>query len=114
MIRRPPRSTLFPYTTLFRSRLHPQAEAAPEFIDGLDVLDAGDRTRRVMVLQSLADARQRVAHLDAERAQQIRRSDARQLQELRGVVGAAGEDHFLVGAHFGRSAALAALAAFDV
>src|SRR2546430_17502507 len=23
MIRRPPRSTLFPYTTLFRSRLHP-------------------------------------------------------------------------------------------
>src|SRR5258708_16383719 len=48
MIRRPPRSTLFPYTTLFRSRLHPQAEAAPEFIDGLDVLDAGDRTRRVM------------------------------------------------------------------
>src|SRR5688572_32271710 len=25
MIRRPPRSTLFPYTTLFRSRLRPQA-----------------------------------------------------------------------------------------
>src|SRR3712207_7812123 len=24
MIRRPPRSTLFPYTTLFRSGLHPQ------------------------------------------------------------------------------------------
>src|SRR2546429_6264702 len=24
MIRRPPRSTLFPYTTLFRSNLHPQ------------------------------------------------------------------------------------------
>src|SRR5438067_3159405 len=26
MIRRPPRSTLFPYTTLFRSRLHRVAE----------------------------------------------------------------------------------------
>src|SRR5258708_38620781 len=26
MIRRPPRSTLFPYTTLFRSNLPPQAE----------------------------------------------------------------------------------------
>src|SRR2546422_8553804 len=26
MIRRPPRSTLFPYTTLFRSRLPPAAE----------------------------------------------------------------------------------------
>src|SRR5437879_7589955 len=32
MIRRPPRSTLFPYTTLFRSRNHvpPQPVAAPE------------------------------------------------------------------------------------
>src|SRR5260221_7753486 len=28
MIRRPPRSTLFPYTTLFRSRSHPRAGAA--------------------------------------------------------------------------------------
>src|SRR2546422_6043091 len=28
MIRRPPRSTLFPYTTLFRSRTPPQARAA--------------------------------------------------------------------------------------
>src|SRR2546425_7450575 len=27
MIRRPPRSTLFPYTTLFRSRLHRRHEA---------------------------------------------------------------------------------------
>src|SRR5436190_13816645 len=26
MIRRPPRSTLFPYTTLFRSKRHPAAE----------------------------------------------------------------------------------------
>src|SRR5215203_2863742 len=29
MIRRPPRSTLFPYTTLFRSRLPPGARADP-------------------------------------------------------------------------------------
>src|SRR2546429_2850776 len=28
MIRRPPRSTLFPYTTLFRSRLEPRGDAA--------------------------------------------------------------------------------------
>src|SRR6202022_2708788 len=62
-----------------------------------------------MVPPPLADAGESVPHLDAERPQQIRRSDARQLQELRRVVGAAGEDHFLVGAHFGRSAALAAL-----
>src|SRR2546422_6230031 len=29
MIRRPPRSTLFPYTTLFRSRDHARGVAAP-------------------------------------------------------------------------------------
>src|SRR5256885_6300920 len=29
MIRRPPRSTLFPYTTLFRSRGHPQRPPQP-------------------------------------------------------------------------------------
>src|SRR5438034_2963305 len=35
MIRRPPRSTLFPYTTLFRSKLQAgqrQAQPRPEFI----------------------------------------------------------------------------------
>ena len=64
-------------------RLDPEAQAAPEFVDGLDVLDAGGRTRRVVVLQSLADAWQPVAHLDAERPQQLRRADAGQLQELR-------------------------------
>src|SRR3712207_7573795 len=30
MIRRPPRSTLFPYTTLFRSRDAPQVRGAPD------------------------------------------------------------------------------------
>src|SRR5438034_7012073 len=29
MIRRPPRSTLFPYTTLFRSNLHPDHKTKP-------------------------------------------------------------------------------------
>src|SRR2546430_16778900 len=37
MIRPPPRSTLFPYTTLFRSRLPPHVGA------GMDVGEAGDR-----------------------------------------------------------------------
>src|SRR3712207_8882194 len=30
MIRRPPRSTLFPYTTLFRSRFHDRAAQPPD------------------------------------------------------------------------------------
>src|SRR2546422_5962714 len=40
MIRRPPRSTLFPYTTLFRSRLVPRSGIA-HAVDGGD-LDVGD------------------------------------------------------------------------
>src|SRR5258708_31540739 len=35
MIRRPPRSTLFPYTTLFRSILHPVAFTSPVIFPGL-------------------------------------------------------------------------------
>src|SRR3712207_6998836 len=44
MIRRPPRSTLFPYTTLFRSEEHDVlvAVAAAEAVDGLQVADAAD------------------------------------------------------------------------
>src|SRR5690606_41699375 len=42
MIRRPPRSTLFPYTTLFRSPARPEtgeaAQAAFDCLFGLDVL----------------------------------------------------------------------------
>src|SRR5256885_7315686 len=37
MIRRPPRSTLFPYTTLFRS--HRQAVVAAVPLDGVTVVD---------------------------------------------------------------------------
>src|SRR3712207_8308544 len=38
MIRRPPRSTLFPYTTLFRSDApHPQVVAVESDVDGADV-----------------------------------------------------------------------------
>src|SRR2546430_6940391 len=44
MIRRPPRSTLFPYTTLFRSDGFPcgSVQAAPVFI-GIEVTSSGDR-----------------------------------------------------------------------
>src|SRR2546430_4239820 len=36
MIRRPPRSTLFPYTTLFRSRLPHRTDAGLQDIDAID------------------------------------------------------------------------------
>src|SRR5688572_31589386 len=49
MIRRPPRSTLFPYTTLFRS-LFGQVHAASDaghagFVHNEEHVDAGDRLR---------------------------------------------------------------------
>src|SRR3989454_11709434 len=52
MIRRPPRSTLFPYTTLFRSRLDPRAE---ERLFGLLVLVPVVRHRGVALDTEVAD-----------------------------------------------------------
>src|SRR2546430_12530521 len=40
MIRRPPRSTLFPYTTLFRSLYNPPTRVAEEFAI-IDVISGG-------------------------------------------------------------------------
>src|SRR5256712_5979414 len=37
MIRRPPRSTLFPYTTLFRSEITSRIERVEQFVRGLDI-----------------------------------------------------------------------------
>src|SRR3712207_8471869 len=51
MIRRPPRSTLFPYTTLFRSRLPPE-----QVLVGGDRQDVGERPL-------VHHRRQAIAHL---------------------------------------------------
>src|SRR5690349_24450891 len=60
LIRRPPRSTLFPYTTLFRSRDHAQAQvpcdaegsrqrpAGPHLAQLVGLTDGGTRRRRVL------------------------------------------------------------------
>src|SRR3712207_8405893 len=42
MIRRPPRSTLFPYTTLFRSPVHGQAAAVTQPLVAADLHLAAD------------------------------------------------------------------------
>ena len=82
-------------------------------VDGLGVLHAGDEARCVMVAQVLAHACQRVLHRNAQRPQQRRRPDARDLQQLRRVHRAAAQDHFLGGPHFHRYAVAAALAIAD-
>src|SRR3989454_10486893 len=58
MIRRPPRSTLFPYTTLFRSKLA-RAGVVPVFGDGtqeLSVLYAGDLADALIAAAAAPDA----------------------------------------------------------
>src|SRR5438445_8251444 len=60
MIRRPPRSTLFPYTTLFRSdvdrgsiaRLGPVARSSPESLVGVDPQAVRSRDRKSTRLNS--------------------------------------------------------------
>src|SRR5258708_14536255 len=51
MIRRPPRSTLFPYTTLFRSHRHAQDVPAIAVLGLRDRPRAGPGHRRVRLLQ---------------------------------------------------------------
>src|SRR2546430_13345341 len=49
MIRRPPRSTLFPYTTLFRSRLY------EDMLSQASYIIACDETRRAIVVDPNRD-----------------------------------------------------------
>src|SRR2546422_3998741 len=61
MIRRPPRSTLFPYTTLFRSETRAALVRALEGVADLRALsirqlnDAGDRDGAVLRTETLRD-----------------------------------------------------------
>src|SRR5690348_18222044 len=51
MIRRPPRSTLFPYTTLFRSGLRDKAENAPMARDAIFRL--GSMTKPITIAAAM-------------------------------------------------------------
>src|SRR3712207_9581179 len=55
MIRRPPRSTLFPYTTLFRSSAHRRADLERRLgAEGPDaLLDAPDLLERLLTVRSM-------------------------------------------------------------
>src|SRR2546427_7953809 len=74
MIRRPPRSTLFPYTTLFRSpRIHPNLDSSHRCVRSAQV--SGDAIGlRAVALQSV-ETRERpraIRALELEQAQSVR------------------------------------------
>src|SRR3712207_7429049 len=66
MIRRPPRSTLFPYTTLFRSRLARPAgeERRHDEVDDDREPDDRDADRDVVELRPVVEAADRLVHDD--------------------------------------------------
>src|SRR3989449_5578899 len=72
MIRRPPRSTLFPYTTLFRShRVEHAGEPGVDAVLGLAARDVGTIDQLQLALADVAEARrifqsQRLSRRDRE------------------------------------------------
>ena len=87
------------------------AERRAQRVVGGDRLRAAeDHPRLQMVLQVLADALERVVNGNAERLQQRGRTDARQLEQLRRLQRAGGEDHLPAR---GRGSLLAALSVGD-
>src|SRR2546426_8689575 len=87
MIRRPPRSTLFPYTTLFRSNLIKEELAKPEAWTGA-VLDGFPRTaaQAELVDRTLGERGQRLNHillLDVPEEELVRRMAGRAAAEGR-------------------------------
>src|SRR5258707_5314481 len=73
MIRRPPRSTLFPYTTLFRSRV-----ALREVVVDRDEMDAG-RRERIEVEREARDERLALAGLHLRDVALVQHDAAHQL-----------------------------------
>src|SRR5947208_9250192 len=70
MIRRPPRSTLFPYTTLFRSRPRLPARCRPgrAILCGMAGRNKGDRSR-------IAGSRRAATHAEIGRAHVLQSPD---------------------------------------
>src|SRR2546426_8306880 len=70
MIRRPPRSTLFPYTTLFRSPAYHRVDVGRDARDPSAALPRGDRGRRRLrddEPSRLSESRSRARDRDSDR-----------------------------------------------
>src|SRR5258707_5140451 len=85
MIRRPPRSTLFPYTTLFRSwRAHDGSK--PQCVDELRRCSRSEehtselQSRQYLVCRLLLEKKKKARHLDHRRENVDRKSSLALLQ----------------------------------
>src|SRR2546426_6030600 len=66
MIRRPPRSTLFPYTTLFRSGPHRHPRRERQELRAVSPGEVRDRAERPLAPQHVVRERGDVAHVRSE------------------------------------------------
>src|SRR2546427_5793200 len=66
MIRRPPRSTLFPYTTLFRSLLGSWGGASDDSIDALERFDASVLVLEAVVIAALIRSEEHTSELQSQ------------------------------------------------
>src|SRR3712207_7141233 len=74
MIRRPPRSTLFPYTTLFRSQVGEEPRVAAVGLhvgDGVEVDERGDAAHHERHEQRQRVDEQAQLRVDARRAREV-------------------------------------------
>src|SRR5258705_9594904 len=69
MIRRPPRSTLFPYTTLFRSNRHFRLGRLKLLLEFLNLADALPDDLRVLLVQLLQIVRLHLLVLEIQKFQ---------------------------------------------
>src|SRR3712207_9442727 len=87
MIRRPPRSTLFPYTTLFRSWRSPSGlrghRRAPLVVGGPELEPAAVRLGRVHAERSAVEERADAAELEEPRRAAVPRRSRQLNQERR-------------------------------
>src|SRR5258707_5506729 len=68
MIRRPPRSTLFPYTTLFRSIHDRDRDAELVAEDGVEIQDAGSASREHDLVDAIGARDRKSTRLNSSHA----------------------------------------------
>src|SRR5258708_29838523 len=101
MIRRPPRSTLFPYTTLFRSRMHHDSQALAESVLAFQFLadPLGMQVLHLIVVRSeehtseLQSPDHLVCRLLLEKKKKINTSYTRRVKQPPRKMGTGSEQH---------------------